>query len=78
MTYITFRWKYGSRHCYWLSGISVGRHVRWENTMGASSIGRVKALSAVMGVAAAVMMDAMCFTHGSDVTGASLASRPPP
>ena len=41
--------------------------------MGASTIGRVKMLSAVMGVAAAVTMGAMCFSHGSDVTGISLA-----
>jgi hypothetical protein len=45
--------------------------------MGASIIGRVsgrvKALSAVMGAAAAVAMGAMCFAHASDVPGISLA-----
>jgi len=45
--------------------------------MGASTIGRVrgsvKALSAVMGVAAAVAMGATCFTRGSDVAGISVA-----
>ena len=45
--------------------------------MGASTIGRVtesaKILSAVMGVAAAVGMGAMSFTHGTYVAGASVA-----
>lgn len=45
--------------------------------MGASTIGRVtgnlKTLSAVMGVAAAVGMGAMSFTHGTDVAGTSVA-----
>lgn len=37
--------------------------------MGASTIGRFKALSAVMGVVAAVTMGATCLTRGSDVAG---------
>ncbi len=72
MTYITFRWQCGPYHC-----CRPSRHVgRPSRSMGehygrASTIGRVKALSAVMGVAAAVTMSATCFTHGSDVTGIS-------
>lgn len=45
--------------------------------MGANTIGRVteslRTLSAAMGVAAAVGMGAMFFTHGTDVAGASVA-----
>lgn len=72
MTYITFYVQCGSYHYY----------VRWENTMGASIIGRiagsVKALSAVMGVAAAVAMSVMCFSHGSAAAGFSVARNDDP
>lgn len=50
--------------------------------MGANTIrrfnGSVKTMSAAMGVAAAVAMGAMCFAHGSEAVGMSIARNDDP